>query len=135
MHPFVQESFMIDARPTTEPRAARSPRQRNSLRLVLLLCFLLLFMLLPGGSKATDSIRRDGELVSVGDTKLTLLRVMGQPDYQEVITHAVDTGKGLSEEKRPEKEEIWYYFGVNGLDYSIHLINSRITRIEWERTH
>jgi len=126
---------MNECMPLNEPRTARSPKQGRSLRLLLLLCFLALLMLLPSGSGATDSIRIDGELVSVGDTKLTLLRIMGQPAYQEVITHAVDTGKAPSEKRRPKKEEIWYYFDVNGLDYSIHLINSRITEIEWERTH
>lgn len=98
------------------------------------LVFLLLLTLLPVKGSATDSIRINGELVSVGDTKLTLLRVMGEPDYQEVITHAVDTGDIPTEKQAPKKKEIWYYFDINGLNYSIHLINSRIRKIEWERS-
>jgi len=98
----------------------------------ILLCGLVLLSAV--GARA-DSIRVNGDLVSVGDSKLELLQVLGQPDFSEVVTIGVDTGGNRSKRERPKKVEIWYYLDVNELDYAVHLENSRIVKIEWERRY
>jgi hypothetical protein len=96
---------------------------------------LLAVLLLCAASASADSIRVDGDLISVGDSKLRLLQVLGKPDHSEVITLGVDTDRRESRRERPKKVEIWYYMDVNDLDYAIHLENSRIVEIEWERRY
>jgi len=102
----------------------------------LIFCLAVgLICLLAAASNGAESIRHKGRLVTVGDSKLQLLRVLGEPDFTEVITHAVDTGEGLPDrgDDRAVKVEYWYYFDLNSLDWEIRLENSRIADIEWER--
>ena len=95
-----------------------------------------LICLLVPASSGTESIRYRGKLVTVGDSKLQLLRVLGEPDFKEVLSHALDIGRDPSSHaphNRPKKVELWYYLDLNSLDWEIRLENSRITDIDWER--
>ena len=103
----------------------------------LTFCLTLgLICLLAAASSGTESIRYRGKLVTVGDSKLQLLRVLGEPDFKEVLSHALDIGRDPPDhesQNRPKKVELWYYFDLNSLDWEIRLENSRITNIDWER--
>lgn len=103
-------------------------------RIVLLAPVLI--CLLAAVAEGTESIRFRGRLVTVGDSKLQLLRVLGQPDFREVLTYGLDVGRAPEDRDpghEPRKVELWYYLDLNSLDWEIRLENSRITDIEWER--
>lgn len=91
----------------------------------ILLALALAFSAPVMAATQTTSVRTSTDVISVGDSQISMIEKLGQPNYSHEYTTRNNRGYLIFATD--------YSYSINNLKYTISVANGHIFRISWER--
>ena len=104
------------------------------MRIVAPLMILLPWLMMASSAFAVDDVRCGNRIVSVGDSRSRVLRICGDPAYQELLAveqveYSIKSAHGKISTTQVVRVEQWTY--DQGRGYFLKLLTFRNGRLSW----